>query len=69
MKIKLTVIALLTFAAGVAAGLLDRNLISPVFAAENRIIYVTGVDAEVGNQCNFDKTIVRGNTSTICVKK
>ena len=69
MKINLAVIVSLTFATGFAAGLLGRNLISPANAAENEIIYVSGVDQNVGNQCNFNKTIVRGNTSTICVRK
>jgi hypothetical protein len=68
MKIKLTVIALLIFAAGFAAGLLGSNLISPANAAENHIILITR-DAEIANECNFDKTIVRGDSSTICVRR
>jgi NAD dependent epimerase/dehydratase family enzyme len=68
MKIKVAVIALLTFTTGFAAGLLGRNLISPANAAENHIILITR-DAEIANECNFDKTIVRGNNSTICVRR
>jgi hypothetical protein len=69
MKMQLAVIALLMFVAGIATGLLGRNFISPANAAENEIIYVSGVDQEVGNKCNFNKTIVRGNIYTICVRK
>lgn len=69
MKINLAVIISLTFATGFAAGLLGRNVVPPANAADNEIIYVSGVDQNVGNQCNFNKTIVRGNISTICVKK
>jgi len=68
MKIKLTVSALLIFAAGFAARLLGSNLISPANAAENHIILITR-DAEIANECNFDKTIVRGDNSTICVRR
>jgi hypothetical protein len=68
MKIKLAVVVLLTFAAGFAAGLLGRNLIAPAYAAGNSIILITR-DAEIANECNFDKTIVRGNNSTICVRR
>ena len=69
MKINLTVTVLLTFATGFSAGLLGSNWISPAVAAENEIIYVDGVDQNVGNRCNFNKTIVRGNLYTICVRK
>lgn len=68
MKIKLTVIALLTFAAGFGAGLLGSKLIAPANAAENHIILITR-DAEIANKCNFDKTIVRADNSTICVRR
>jgi hypothetical protein len=69
MKINLAVIVSLTFATGFAAGLLGKNLISPAYAVENEIIYVDGADQNVGDQCNFNKTIVRGNIYTICVKR
>ena len=66
MKSKLAVVALFTFAAGFAAGLFGNALIAPARAAEDRIILVTR-DAEIANQCDFNKTIVRGDNSTICV--
>ena len=69
MKINLAVVVSLTFATGFAAGLLGRNFISPAYAAVDEIIYVDGADQEVGDHCNFNKTIVRGNLYTICVKK
>jgi hypothetical protein len=66
MKSKLAVVASLTFAAGFAAGLFGNALIAPARAAEDRIILVTR-DAEIANKCNFNKTIVRADNSTICV--
>jgi hypothetical protein len=69
MKVSLAVIVLLAFATGFAAGLLGKNFIPPAYAADNEIIYVTGIDQNIGQQCNFNKTIVRGNISTICVRK
>ena len=68
MKIKLVVIAFLTFAAGFVAGLLGSNLVARAYAAENRIILITR-DAEIANECNFDKTIARADHSTICVRR
>lgn len=66
MKNKLAAVASLTFAAGLVAGLLGSALIAPARAAEDRIILVTR-DAEIANKCNFNKTIVRADNSTICV--
>jgi hypothetical protein len=70
MKINLAVVISLTFATGFAAGVLGGNLISPAHAAAvDEIIYVDGPDQAVGDHCNFNKSIVRGNLYTICVKK
>ena len=66
MKSKLAVVASLTFAAGFAAGLFGNALIAPARAAEDRMIIVTS-NADIANKCNFNKTIVRADNSTICV--
>ena len=67
MKITLTVVVSLTFAAGFIAGLLGGNVISLANAAENRVILIN-TDAEIANKCNFDKTIVQGYKYYLCVK-
>ena len=67
MKITLAVIASLTFSGGFVAGLLGGNFISRANAASNQVILITS-DAEIANKCNFDKTIVSGYKSYICVR-
>ena len=67
MKITVTVVASITFAAGFIAGLLGGNLIPLANAAPNHIILIN-TDAEIANKCNFDKAIVSGYKYYICVR-
>lgn len=67
MKIALTIVALVMFCVGFVAGLFGANLIPLAHAAPNQVILIT-TDAEIANKCNFDKTIVSGYKSYICVR-
>ncbi len=67
MKITLTVVASIAFAAGFIAAHLGGHLVPLAHAAPNHIILINS-DAEIANKCNFDKTIVSGYKYYICVR-
>ena len=66
MKITLTVVASITFAGGLIAGVFAGNLI-PLARAADRVILIE-TDSEIATKCNFDKTVVKGPRYWACVR-
>ena len=67
MKITLSVVASVAFAAGLVGGLLGGNLVPVAKAASNQVILIE-TDSEIATKCNFDKTIVKGPKYYACVR-